>query len=77
MERIKSQLTSMLEDSEGIKDVMVWKRVTKQKENFDTKGAEEKYPDLFKACMVTEPEKTTPKKIIVSVNIGMYREYPL
>ena len=77
MERIKSQLTTMLGDSEGIKDVVVWKRVSKEKENFDAKGAEEKYPDSFKACMVTEPEKTTPRNVVFSVNVEMYREYPL
>ena len=77
MERIKSQLTSLLGDSEGIKDVVVWKRVSKEKENFDQKGAEEKYPDSFNTCMVTEPEKTTPGKVVVSVNVEMYREYPL
>ena len=77
MERIKSKLAVALGDDEGINDILVWKRVSKNQEKLDAKLVQEKQSEAYEACMIEVPEKTTPAKRTVAIEVEMYREYAL
>ena len=77
MERIKSKLAVALGDDEGIKDILQWKRVSKNQEKLDSKLVQEEQPEAYEACLIDVAEKTTPEKVTVAIEVEMYREYSL
>ena len=77
MERIKSKLAVALGDDEAIRDILVWKRVSKTQEKLDSKRVHEEQPEAYDACLIDVPEKTTPEKRTVAIEVEMYREYSL
>lgn len=77
MERIKSQFAFLLGESEGIEDIIQWKRASKHLEKLDEKLVETHYPDIYNDCSIETPEKTTPASMVVAIEVEMYREYVL
>ena len=77
MERIKSKLAVALGDHEGITDILVWKRVSKTQEKLDAKLVQQEQPDAYNNSLIEIPEKTTPEKVTIAIEVEMYREYSL
>ena len=77
MERIKSKLAVALGDHEGISDILVWKRVSKAQEKLDAKLVQQEQPDAYNDCLIEIPEKETPEKVTIAIEVEMYREYSI
>ena len=77
MERIKSKLAVALGEHEGLTDIIVWKRVSKTQEKLDAKLVQEEQPDAYNDSLTEIPEKTTPEKVTVAIEVEMHREYSL
>ena len=77
MERIKSRLAVALGDDEGINNILVWKRVCKTQEKLDSKLVLVQHPEAYEACLDDVPEKTTPEKVNIAIDVESYREYAL
>lgn len=77
MERIKSKLAVALGDHEGISDILVWKRVSKAEEKLDAKLVQQEQPDAYNDSLIEIPEKETPEKVTIAIEVEMYREYSI
>ncbi len=77
MERIKSRLAVALGYDEGINNVLVWKRMSKTQEKLDSKLVLEQHPEEYESCLDEVPEKTTPEKTNIAIDVEPYREYVL
>jgi hypothetical protein len=77
MEKIKSQLASLLGKDQGIEGIIQWKRASKHSPKLDSKLVETQYPDIYNDCLKETPKKTKPESIVVAIEVAMHREYVL
>jgi len=77
MERIKSKLSNILGEDEGIEGIIQWKRESKIQSRLDVGGIKENFPKLYEDCLEKIPEKITAEKTIIAIRVAMYREYAL
>ena len=77
MERIKSRLAVSLADDEGISNILAWKRESKTLEKLDSKLVLEQHPEEYESCLDDIPEKTTPEKTNIAIDIERFREYQI